>query len=90
MVRQVIQVGEGLAEGEAYLVPVEGSPEQDPHQFDGGLWDLARGNHLVAARPVMRSKAVDSRVQSEKRQVVRRQYQGLGGTASRNLARDAR
>ena len=90
LVHQVIQVSEGLAEGEAYLVAVEGSAEQDPHQFDGGFRDLARGDHLVAACPVMRGKALDPRVQSEKRQVVRRQDKRLGVTASRNLAKDAR
>ena len=71
LMHQVMQVGKSLAKSEAYLVTVESSAEQNPHQFDSGLRDLARGDHLVAARPVVRGKAVDPRVQPEKRQVMR-------------------
>ena len=69
---------ERLAERKAHLVPVEGAPEQDRHQLDRGLRDVAGGDHLVAARAVMRGKAVDPRVQPEERQVVRRQDERLG------------
>src|SRR5580692_11456314 len=78
LVHQVIQVGEGLAEGETHLVPVEGSAEQDPYQFDGSFRDLARGDHLAAARPVVRGEALDPSVQPEKREIVRRQDKRLG------------
>ena len=90
LVHQVIQVGEGLTEGEAHLVPVEGSPEQDPHQFDSGLRDLARDDHLVAPRSVVRGKAVDPSVQPEKREIVRRQDKRLGRYRSAQFGQGTR
>src|ERR1700739_1352481 len=78
LVHEVIEMGESLAEGEAHLVPVEGAPEWDLDHFESGLRDAASGDHLIAARPVMRGEAIDPTVQPEEGEVVRGQGKRLG------------
>jgi len=70
LMHQEIQVGKRLTEREPHLVSIEGSPEQNLDQFERGLRDMASGNHIITASPMVRGKAVDARVQAEKRKVV--------------------
>ncbi len=73
-----MQMGERLAQRECHLMPVEGSPKQYRQQIHSTLGASAGCNNLRATGPVMCREIVDSRVQAEKREVVRRQDERLG------------
>ena len=77
-VHQEIQMSERLSKSKPHLVPVEGAPEEDRNHVHRALRDLTSGNHLIAARPVMRGKALEPSVQPEEREVVRGQGERLG------------
>src|SRR5438105_1051859 len=51
-----MQMGEGLTERKAHLMPVESSPKQHRQQLCCGLWLGAGGEDLGATRPMVRGK----------------------------------
>src|SRR5215467_6655423 len=82
---EIVQVGEGLADGEPELVRVELTPEEHGHELGGGA-RLRDGAHRFGeAFVVVLPQVVEAVMQASERQPVRRQHQRVGRQGAKAL-----
>ena len=74
---EIMQMGERLAKRERRLMPVERPAKQHRQHIDGAPRRYEGGEKFFASPAMMRRQLVDARMQAEKRQIVRRQHQGV-------------
>ncbi len=71
---EIMQMRQRLAKRERHLMLIQRPAKQHRQQIDRAAGPVEGGDQLLAARLMMRRELVDTRMQSKKRQIMRRQH----------------